>query len=249
MTRLLYLLLIGCIGELFGQELTQNSASTENLIWKSDYAYTINPHDTAYGFYNHSLRSLVYTEKNKVMWTIDLPERMTHYVATSMYDKRPLSPDGTLTEKKMKAEEIDINNQKEFLKCPEFISKNAIAISDNTGFLLLDKSNGKVLIDIQEEISDQEHFYVDSGKYEIKIKKVKCYDFLQHGAEFTAQCSQYLFHFNGSELFVFNKHNRLVKKIKYNASDHGKNSKGHRREAVFYFKQYTIEITGVVYFK
>jgi len=249
MTRLLCLLLIGCIGELYGQEAIQNSTSAENLVWKSDYKYAINPHDTAYGFYNHSLRSLTYSEKNKVLWTIDLPERMTHYVAASIYDKRSLNPDGKLTEEKIKTEEIDINNQKEFLKCPEFISKNSIAISDNTGFLLLDKSNGHVLIDIPEEISDKEHFYVDSGQYEIKIKKEKCYDFLQHGAEFTAQCSQYLFHFNGSELFVFNMRHRLVRKIQYSVSHHSKSSKGHRREAVFYFKQYVIEIAGVVYFR
>lgn len=245
MTKSLWCLLTICFGNLHAQSV--QSAGTEKLDWKADHTYTVNLYDTAFGFYQCHLRSLSYIKENDIAWTIGLPERMQRYVAANIYNKS-VSPEGNTPPRKIRFDEIDLNNHSpEFLKCPELILDDAIAISDASGFLLLDKKSGTVLADIPDKASE-ERFYVDSGRYDIRLRNVSCSGFTKHGAEFISSCAGYLFHFNGNELFVFDRNRRLADRIMYSAASHGKRSKGaSHKNASFKGRRYNIEINGVVY--
>lgn len=239
MARSLCFLLIACFGKLFAQ-------STEKLEWKADRSYAVNQYDTAFGFHQFRLRALSYTHEQRSAWTVALPERMQKHVAASVYDKSVLD-DGTF--RKASPDEIDINDHKEFLKCPELILDNAIAVADQTGFLLLDKKQGTIVADLPDEISTVEDFYVDSGRYEITVNNIACTGTLQHGAEFISSCAGYLFHFSGSVLYVFDRKNKLIAKTAYRAEIHGKSKGASNKKAVFNSKNYSIVITGRVYLR
>ncbi|MBT1695683.1 hypothetical protein KK083_02265 [Fulvivirgaceae bacterium PWU4] len=239
MARSLCILLIACFGELYAQH-------TEKLEWKADRSYAVNQYDTAFGFHQFHLRALSYTRDQRIAWTITLPERMQRYIAASVYDKSVLD-DGTF--RKASPDEIDINDHKEFLKCPELILDHAIAVADQTSFLLLDKKRGTILADLPDEIAAAENFYVDSGRYEITVNKIACAGTLQHGAEFIAPCAGYLFHFSGSVLYVFDRKNKLIAKTAYSAKSQGKSKGAGYMKAVFNGKNYSIVITGRVYLR
>lgn len=247
--KILYgLLLIACFENLYGRRAGQDTSSNgEKLKWYADYTYSVNPYDTAFGFYNYTLQTLAYSKQNIVKWTIRLPERMRNHPAGSIYDK-VYDSDNSLSPKKATLNEIDLNSNKEFLTYPELISGHVIAISDRTGFLLLDKENGNVFNDIPNKIY-KENFYVDDGHFTIKNKKLSCSGILEHGAELISDCGRYLFHFNGSELFVFNKSHRLIKRILYNSKNHLRKSGILQSEAFFQYKDYTIEIAGRIFVK
>lgn len=239
MSRSLCILLIACFGELYAQ-------NTGKLEWKADRSYVVNQYDTTFGFYQFQLRGLSYTDEQRPAWTIALPERMQKHVAASVYDKSVLD-DGTF--RKASPDEIDVNDHKEFLKCPELILDHTIAIADQTGFLLLDKKRGTILADLPDEISTVEDFYVDSGRYEIIVKNISCTGTLQHGAEFISTCEGYLFHFSGSVLYVFDRKNKLIAKTTYSAESHGRFKGASHMKAVFNGKNYSIVITGRVYLR
>ncbi|HEV8284436.1 MAG TPA: hypothetical protein VGQ09_09000 [Chitinophagaceae bacterium] len=244
--KILYgLLLITCFEKLYGRAGQDTSSKGEKLKWHADYTYTVNPHDTAFGFYNYTLQTLAYSKQNIVIWSIHLPERMRNHPAGSIYNK-VYDSDNSLSPKRAALNEIDVNKSKEFLTCPELISHRVIAISDMTGFLLLDKENGKVFYDIPNKIY-KENFYVDDGRFIINNRNLSCSGTLEHGAGFISECDSYLFHFNGSELFIFNKNHRLIKRIMYNSKNHLRKSGILQREAFFQYKDYTVEITGRVF--
>jgi hypothetical protein len=239
MARSLCILLIACFGELYAQP-------TEKLQWKADRSYAVNQYDTAFGFHQFHLRALSYAPEQRPAWTITVPERMQKHVAASVYDKSALD-DGTF--RKASPGEININDHKEFLTCPELISDNTIAIADQTGFLLLDKKRGTILADLPDEIAAVEDFYVDSGRFEITVKNISCAGTLEHGAEFISSCAGYLFHFSGSVLYVFDKKNKLIAKTAYTTESHGKSKGASYMKAVFNSKNYSIVITGRVYLR
>jgi hypothetical protein len=249
MTKTLLCLFLICFGGLHAQPVQSPAASAEKLNWKTDHTYKVNPHDTAFGFYEYRLRSLSYEKGSTDIWTISLPERMQQYVAASIYDKS-ISPDNGSVLRKFRFDEIDFDEHQEFLKCPALILNDVIAVADASGFLLLDKKDGAILADIPGQTPAVHFFSTDSGRYDIRVRNTSCSGFTQHGAEFTALCSGYLFHFNGSELFVFDQKHRLRERIGYSHERHGKRSKGASyKNAFFNEKKYKIEITGVVYLK
>lgn len=239
MIRSLCIVLIGCFGELYAQ-------NTGKLEWHGDRSYAVNPYDTTFGFHQYYLRTLSYTNNQGVTWTIKLPERMQNYTAGSIYDKST-ADDGTV--RKASPDEIDINDHKEFLKCPEVILDNVIAIADRTGFLLLDKRQGTIVADLPDETSRVEDFYVDDGRYEITVKNSSCTGTLEHGADFISSCAGYLFHFSGSALYVFDGKNKLIARTAYSAEGHGRSKGATYKKAVFNSKNYSIIITGRVYLR
>jgi hypothetical protein len=227
---------------LCGQETGSYAAPVaETLTWEGSYAYAKNPYDTAYGYYNYHLRTLTYNGMGGMRWTITLPARMQQYLAASIYDKG--------ADKKWSANEIDINDHKEFLTCPELILNDVVAVADITGLLLLDKKNGAVLYDITYPQQEPPRFYIDSGGYTIQCGRRTDSGVLQHGAEFISRCSSRLFHFNGSELFIFDRRNRLIKRIPFDPEVHRGKSEPHNIKATFSGKDYTVEISGRVYFR
>lgn len=242
MIRTICLTLLLYSVRLCGQGNDSHSESvTETLRWDGHHVYVRNQYDTTFGYYNYYLRTLTYNGPDGAYWTIALPARMQQYLAASIYDKG--------ADKKWTAKEIDINDHKEFLTCPELILNDVVAVSDMTGFMLLDKKNGALLHDITYSQLEHPRFYIDSGGYTIQCGREKDSGVLQHGAEFISRCSSHLFHFNGSELFIFDRRNRLIKRIPYDPEVHRGKSEPHGIKASFAGKGYKVEIMGRVYFR
>ncbi|MBT1704233.1 hypothetical protein [Chryseosolibacter indicus] len=226
MFRLVYLLLLFCVTHAFSQE----------LVWHAHSVYKTVPHDTASAYKEFYLASLDYVKEGKVQWTIDVPEQMRKHVALSTFVHQF---------KEANKAPVDINDQKDFLRCPEYISDNAVIISHKNGVLILSKKTGEIL----EEIlyPQEQQFYVDSGRFAItKGSKVWSGIIIQHGATFIWPVEEYIFHFNGTQLFIF-RDNKLFHTITYNAKEHLKKSERGKLKAVFKYRKYKVTVEGIVY--
>ncbi len=238
------------VNNLYGQSVDTDSkknSDRKHIKWGGKYKYRSNQHDTVYGFYDFYLRTVSYAPNGVELWTIDLPKRMRSYKAQSIYNK---ICDSTNTERKLSKNEIDINKffNKEFLRCGVFISKSIIAISDKSGFLILNKLTGDVLVDFEYQ-HNKEFLYYDAGEYVIKTGNSIC-NKRKGGPVFISLCEENLYHFNGSELFVFNKKNKLIKTVKYNLKQHLKDTNEiYEVKAIFNEDKFSIEMNGMIFLR
>ena len=234
---------------LFGQEsviISKPITDQEQIKWGGTYKYKTNPYDTLYGFYTFYLQTISYSKSGVELWTFDLPERMRDYEAQSIYDK---ITDSNGVEHKLLKNEIDVNRfyYKEFLKCPVFTTDKIIAISDRSGFLLLNKGNGSLLANIEYEYKEN-FFWFDKGNFAIKTGKQLCKEIIPSGSSFIAQCGENLFHFNEQELFVWNDKNILLERIRYKKTLHSiKTNTPLHYKALFRNRDFRVEIEGWVF--
>ncbi len=218
------------------------------IRWEGRYEYKTNPYDTLYGFYTFHPESVSYYQGGRIVWTIALPDRMQGYEVQSIYDKTTDSLDKA---RKLTKDEIDVNKfyYKEFLKCPVFINDKIVAVSYRSGFLLIDKLKGNILIDIQYQL-EEDFFWFDEGNLVVKSGKNTCKQQLLHGSSFITSCGGMLFHFNEQELVVFDSENNFLKRIRYKRNLHLKKTKSPLHyKALIASKGFHIEMEGIVFVK
>jgi hypothetical protein len=238
MGRLFLIFFFAYAGSVAAQQ-ADSGRGEEKLIWSADHVYQRNDYDTSSGFFQFYLRTLTYTKGEKKMWRIDVPERMRHYLASSMFVRNVLSDTA-------RKQPPDVNHQKEFLRCSESILGRVIVVADESGLIVLDKKDGRVITDVPYTNST-ERFFVDSGRYVISRRRKLCSGTLPHGAAFIENCAAYLFHFSGSHLIILDKEHRPVAILDYRANDHLKKAGATNMQAVLRWKKYALELQGRVY--
>lgn len=232
----------GCI---MAQQTARPLTGEEKISWSADSVYRQNPYDTSSGYFDFYLRKITYTLGDKIMWTVGVPDGMKHRKASCIFVIADKADSANSTDK-FTTLPVNINQQKDFLRCPETILADAIVVSHSSGLLILDKNSGRVIADLPYG-ETSEYFYVDTGRFEIVNKRKNCSGNLNHGAIFISRCNNYLFHFEGSELFVFNKEYQLIGKMTYRASDHLTRSGATKLQAIIRWKKYKIQLDGMVF--
>ena len=165
------------------------------LWWETTVKYDGN-------YYNYYLQKLHYIQEGKTLWILKLPERMRNYWAEAIEEKHEFN---------------DLNTSC-FLCGGILILKDVIIISDRTGVIIINKLSGEIKNDVEYKQSDH-YFSFDRGGYSIIINGIKYEGPTFRGASFLTDSMQYIIHFNGSFLMIFEKINyELIKIIEYGDS-------------------------------
>ena len=186
--------------------------------WTAQYDYMPNVHDRTFGFYIYKLRSVALYVDDVRAWEAPLPDRIRNLVAGSIYDK---FPDSSISGGYRKAHpgEIDVNRNKEFLLCPELVSKDMVVVMDATGLLVLDRKNGRTLIDRPLNKTNDDALFFDQGQITIRSKSDVCFNAAVDGACFNVLCRNQIIVFNGFELYII-EDGKIANNVSYDPSIH-----------------------------
>jgi hypothetical protein len=139
------------------------------------------------GEYLYFLKGVDFYKNGKLLWHQDLPERMRiRHCQRSM-------------------QKIDINK----LSNPDFLSggvlsmEKIIAISDRSGLLFLNRETGKIIQD--RKMIGNDKIYFDRGTYSITFNGEICTGGTKTGPCFLSETKNYIYHFDGFRLSIFNK--------------------------------------------
>jgi hypothetical protein len=190
---------------------SQNTAPEEHAVWDCIVVkYRPNENYPGHGAYDIKIQKLSYLQDSAVIWKREAPESVK--ALTDVYvlgEEGEYKTGDTIRKVSMGYHFYPID----FYVCDDVFLQNTMAISCKAGFLLLDKRNGRLLIDqpypVVEEKSDgyftpETDIVINAGKLSCQLES-RC-----RNGEFTEECGDYLFHFNGHILFVFDTKNKLI---------------------------------------
>lgn len=190
---------------------SQNTTPEERAVWDCTVIkYRPNENYPGHGAYDIRIQKLSYLVDGAVVWKRQAPESVK--VLTDVYvlgEEAEYKSGDTIRKIGMDSHAYPID----FYVCYDIFLQNTIAISYKAGFLLLDKRDGRLLIDqpypVVEEKSDG--YFTPETDIVVSTKKLSCQlESRFRNGEFTGECGDYLFHFNGHILFVFDAKNKLI---------------------------------------
>lgn len=174
---------------------------------------------------------------DELLWTVRLPERMG---SRDAFLSDPVS--------RMSWNGVDslqsFRGAADVLSCPVLLTDEVVAVSDESGILVIASKTGEILLDIPYQKS-AEQFYVDEGNLKITAYGDEHTESLTHGAEFIVMFHGNIIHFNGSELFLI-RNGKVLRKVVYRSVTHLEKS-GLVRSARLRVKRYTVEIQGRIF--
>lgn len=178
------------------QENTLSGATVElhghpderNLYWETSVKQVKGTAGSHLTFFQYHLTGLRYEENGQAKWSLSLPERMQAYRA------------------EVSSRKVDFNKNHHlpFLRGGILFTERAVAISDRSGFLMLDKESGDIILDIAYPLTGKQ-FWFDEGRYRIIIDSHRIEGETCSGAAFIAECTDYIVHFSGLNLYVINR--------------------------------------------
>ncbi len=185
----------------------------------------------------HILESLSFTDVDDsgTSWTVPLPQRMQTYIA----------------ERGEKSLNINELHRPSFLLGGVRYSDTYIAISDKSGFLMLDRKTGQTLLDIEYEAPSQMLFF-DHGSYRVTSSEPNtnaAKGRTAYGSTFITEMNGKIVHFNGAKLFVIDGENFDIQEtVKYDYEEHvAKGSKAAFPAVNLSTLDFNIELKGRVY--
>lgn len=127
-------------------------------------------------------------EASDVSWTVPLPQRMQSYIAESG------------------GKNLDVNtlHRPSFLLAGVRYTETYIAVSDKSGFLMLDRKTGQILLDIEYPAPAQMLFF-DQGSYRVTSSEPNtkaASGRTAYGSSFITEMNGQIVHFNGAQVFV-----------------------------------------------
>jgi hypothetical protein len=194
-----------------GLVLAQNTTHEEHLVWDCTITgYRPNHNYPGHGAYHITLQKLSYLLDSTVLWTREAPESVKTLTGVYVIGKEGEYKTGDTIRKIGNDSQLYLVD---FYVCDNIFLQTTIGISCNAGFLLLDKRNGGLLIDHPYPAAEEESdgYFTPETDIAMAAKGSSCHLTSRcRKGEFTGKCSDYLFHYNGHTLFVFDKKNKLI---------------------------------------
>jgi hypothetical protein len=189
----------------------QNTTHEEHVVWDCIVTgYEPNENYPGHGAYHITLQKLSYLQDGAVVWTREAPESVKTLTSVYVIGKEGEHKTGDTIRKIGNDSQLYLID---FYLCDTVFLQTTIGISCKAGFLLLDKQNGDLLIDRSYPVAEEESGGYFTPETDIVISTKGSFCRLTsrcRKGEFTGKCNDYLFHYNGHTLFVFDKKNRLI---------------------------------------
>lgn len=182
----LYSVAAACENNLSGASVELHGhPEKQNLYWETSVKQVKDAAGSPLAFYHYFLTDLRYEENGQTKWSLVLPDRMQAYRA------------------EVSSRKVDFNKNHHlpFLRGGILFTEQAVAISDRSGLLVLDRESGAIILDIAYP-STGKQFWFDEGRYRVIIDGQQTGGETCSGAAFIAQCADYIVHFSGSNLYV-----------------------------------------------
>jgi hypothetical protein len=189
----------------------QNTVPEERVAWDCIIVgYRPNNNYPGHGAYDIKLQKLSYVLDGVVVWTREAPERVKKLTGVYVTGTESKYKNGDMIREAGIETDLYLID---FYVCDNVFLQNTIAISSKAGFLLYDKREGRLLIDQPYPVAEENPngYFTPETDIIIKVKRLSCgLTSRCRRGEFTGECGDYLFHYNGHTLFVFdNKCERI----------------------------------------